>query len=492
MCWAVQIMMLFDLANGNCGAGTNNCGACIGATSDSYTSSCAYCPTNGVCSSSTFATCPEIEGARGSDNSWISDVNECQAVRTRSCSNGVCTCDHGYSGDTCEILPRAYRVEGYDSTFIDGIYLRDSSGPTQVIRPWSDASLGNYPTYRRIVGNGYRATDGSGNRIATSLEYDDYGAPASEDTETRIFGVCYEDGNNHLGIWQFMVNGNLAIRSGIPEENCGLIANTKCSRDRITCCDCVSTPTPDQPYGACLTLGCPLEVGGTPMFVSTSWERNHDVWIDGHHGDCDCGNLLPLESCEFCLIYRGRSSTPLPTIIGIPCSSDLECCQVAGVQCSEHGTITLSNATGFLECTCVCSSENYSGDTCQNFDPCYGIECGSHGHCSNGRCDCDDPAYSGDTCQNFDPCYGIECGSHGHCSNGRCDCDDPAYSGDTCQNFDPCYGIECGSHGHCSNGRCDCGDPAYSGDTCQNFDPCYGIECGSHGHCSNGRCDCDD
>ena len=34
-----------------------------------------------------------------------------------------------------------------------------------------------------------------------------------------------------------------------------------------------------------------------------------------------------------------------------------------------------------------------------------------------------------------DPCYGVNCGSHGSCSGGHCSCSSSAHSGDRCQNF---------------------------------------------------------
>lgn len=50
---------------------------------------------------------------------------------------------------------------------------------------------------------------------------------------------------------------------------------------------------------------------------------------------------------------------------------------------------------------------------------------------SAGRCACDG-GYSGDHCQNFDPCFEVDCGAHGICERGgTCRCLE-GYSGDHC------------------------------------------------------------
>eukprot|EP01052_Picozoa_sp_SAG31_P039843 SAG31_NODE_5615_length_2423_cov_2.452668_1_plen_558_part_00 len=66
-------------------------------------------------------------------------------------------------------------------------------------------------------------------------------------------------------------------------------------------------------------------------------------------------------------------------------------------------------------------------------DPCFGVECGEHGHCDDGTCRCEQ-GYSGRSCDVFDPCFGVDCGGHGHCVGGSCVCEDN-YTGASCEVF---------------------------------------------------------
>ena len=78
----------------------------------------------------------------------------------------------------------------------------------------------------------------------------------------------------------------------------------------------------------------------------------------------------------------------------------------------------------------------------------------------NGTCTCLPPRYGGEHCQ-IDHCEGLDCGSHGSCSDssGKCECESACYTGDQCE-------VECGAHGHCDGGACAC-DAGYAGSRCQ-------------------------
>lgn len=110
-------------------------------------------------------------------------------------------------------------------------------------------------------------------------------------------------------------------------------------------------------------------------------------------------------------------------------------------------------------------------------DSCRGIDCGTHGACSMGRCICESAAYSGTFCDNHDVCFGVECGEHGSCVQqsvqGRevwsCRCSSGAYSGNYCQFYDSCFGVDCGLHGICDSdiGGCVC-EASYTGERCEH------------------------
>lgn len=167
-------------------------------------------------------------------------------------------------------------------------------------------------------------------------------------------------------------------------------------------------------------------------------------------------------------------------------------------------------------CNCV---GGWHGDTCSEYHPCLGVDCGENGTCINensrndGTCNCD-PGYLGDNCeiQESNECLSSYClryteptdldagltnclGSNGNCGEG-CDTldnrdnqDDFVRSlrqDDTCLH---CLSIRgpsgyegCGPHGRCSNNEeCICND-GFSGDYCEN-DACNPNPCQNGGEC---------
>jgi hypothetical protein len=81
---------------------------------------------------------------------------------------------------------------------------------------------------------------------------------------------------------------------------------------------------------------------------------------------------------------------------------------------------------------CVCR-DGWTGQLCENRDPCFTVDCGAHGSCSRGICACES-GYSGDSCQTQPahfvvvqgPCTVSEGGRcvgrpHGYQSNEACE-----------------------------------------------------------------------
>jgi hypothetical protein len=145
----------------------------------------------------------------------------------------------------------------------------------------------------------------------------------------------------------------------------------------------------------------------------------------------------------------------------------------AGAQSVAEGDDALVFACGGNNQSCCSGGRCNGGGLGCNVDnkcrkpACAGVNCGSHGSCSNGFCQCRS-GFTGKKCQNAaDACAGINCGAHGSCSRGACSCRD-GFTGNRCQTApDPCAGINCGAHGSCSRGSCLCRD-GFSGNRCQN------------------------
>ena len=105
--------------------------------------------------------------------------------------------------------------------------------------------------------------------------------------------------------------------------------------------------------------------------------------------------------------------------------------RVAAKCCSERGNATSVNVCDPTSWACQCPS-GWSGEYCELFDPCNGLQCGLNGECAVTSldvavCQCDD-GYSGDHCE-IDPCHGKDCGEsrvRGRCviqgSAGICEC----------------------------------------------------------------------
>ena len=164
------------------------------------------------------------------------------------------------------------------------------------------------------------------------------------------------------------------------------------------------------------------------------------------------------------------------------------------------------------------SGSSGSSSSSSSSDPCKDINCGRHGTCKKGVCICSDNyygehceispwvcknggkwntttyececinGYTGVTCDVLNPCFNVNCGTHGTCSDGACICTDNYY-GENCENAP--LACQNGGSWNTTTHQCDCPN-GYSGNTCGIKDPCLDVNCGAHGTCSGGSCVCTD
>ncbi|MBN2725200.1 MAG: hypothetical protein JXR95_14135 [Deltaproteobacteria bacterium] len=110
-------------------------------------------------------------------------------------------------------------------------------------------------------------------------------------------------------------------------------------------------------------------------------------------------------------------------------------------------------------------SNNTTNNITNNINPCAGVDCSGHGSCtvsdSQPVCNCDDgyEAQLLSCVSTTDPCLGITCSGHGDCveNNGLavCNCDDGYENAgvdslECITDSNECSGIECSGHGECT------------------------------------------
>ena len=149
------------------------------------------------------------------------------------------------------------------------------------------------------------------------------------------------------------------------------------------------------------------------------------------------------------------------------------------VNCGTHGTCSGGS--------CVCT-DDYYGDRCQTAP----LACQNGGtwNTTTHVCDCISGAYSGDTCENFDPCYDVDCGTHGTCSNGACVCDGGYYLDGTECTMCPAGTYAATGANVCT--PCPDGMTSDAGATSANDCESEGVTCQNGGtwNASTGQCDC--
>jgi type II secretory pathway pseudopilin PulG len=138
------------------------------------------------------------------------------------------------------------------------------------------------------------------------------------------------------------------------------------------------------------------------------------------------------------------------------------------------------------------SGSSGSNSSSSSSDPCKDINCGRHGTCKKGVCICSDNyygehceispwvcknggkwntityececinGYTGVTCDVLNPCFNVNCGTHGTCSDGACICTDNYY-GENCENAP--LACQNGGSWNTTTHQCDCAT-GYTGNTC--------------------------
>ena len=146
------------------------------------------------------------------------------------------------------------------------------------------------------------------------------------------------------------------------------------------------------------------------------------------------------------------------------------------INCGRHGTCKKG--------VCICS-DNYYGEHCE-ISP-WVCKNGGRWNTTTYECECIN-GYTGVTCDVLNPCFNVNCGTHGTCSDGACICTDNYY-GENCENAP--LACQNGGSWNTTTHQCDCPN-GYSGNTCGIKDPCLDVNCGEHGTCSNGACVCED
>ena len=141
--------------------------------------------------------------------------------------------------------------------------------------------------------------------------------------------------------------------------------------------------------------------------------------------------------------------------------SDTTCFQYTGptMFSTENTLHTVIKCTNWFE---TCHLRLKRDMTC---DPCAGVNCNS-GYCSNGGCICNS-GYYGSYCENYDPCFGVDCSGNGNCVDGACSCSE-GYWGPSCSHS--CSNVVCLNGEVCVSSAkgCQC-QTNYEGSDCSQY-----------------------
>ena len=174
--------------------------------------------------------------------------------------------------------------------------------------------------------------------------------------------------------------------------------------------------TPECPFNAICENGGYIPTGCVSGYFlqDTSCVRcpQNSIDCDGESFECLDGFYKNGNECESCGAHVATCDS---TGKAISCLDDYygENCENAPLACQNDGTW---NSTTHV---CDCISAAYSGDSCENFNSCYGVDCGSHGTCSNGTCVCSDNYY-GENCENAP--LACQNGGSWNTTTHQCDC----------------------------------------------------------------------
>jgi hypothetical protein len=416
-------------------------------------------------------------GSSGSgDEEGPTDPDPCQAAGAVQCNpnGGTCTatgptstecsCNAGYSGDTCGIDPcdnyYCYagepRVEGSDCVCADCDPRYGYMGANCAINPCQDVLNPRPPGVPPILHCGDTVH-------MVTRRYNSHLRAYPDVPVTSVSGNCRacQRDCNIMGECTFHdQRGNGPCTTPMV---CECVAGYSGNHCEIDLCDGLT----------CNGRGVLVRPLPGPRYGSITWE---DAWT-ALERDMPC-----MCSCE-----SGYGPPYFPEIPGDPTyhanpNGTQPCTQCTdNGQCGDHGSSCWGNSTT----PCVCD-RGWGGASCdldQRCDLPEAIDCGSHGSCAAIQsvivCVCDG-SYSGANCS-IPPCQrGNECNGHGTCvvsgDDALCTCDG-GYTGSNCQ-FDPCHNEMCSGHGTCvingSQGICTCDAGYYS-----LSDPDYQTECGT-------------
>ncbi|XP_070548454.1 fibrillin-2-like isoform X9 [Ptychodera flava] len=317
------------------------------------------------------------------------------------------------------------------------------------------------------------------------------------------------------------LNGDKTTCSALSECKPSCENGGTCDRGRCKCPSGVEGSTCSEDINECelnppvCGYQCENTIGSFICKCPEGFELAEDGQTCYDRNECLSENI----DCEFecnntigsyqCICPTGEQlAADGKTCIDVPCIPPCEnggVCMVGRCSCPSGFSGRQCEQLPFKECDqpclnggicidgrCACTEE-FFGENCsiKVEEPCI-PECQNAGLCVDGNCLCQD-GFTGSDCSESieEPCI-PECQNGGLCVDGNCLCQD-GFTGSDCSEFieEPCI-PECQNGGLCVDGNCLCQD-GFTGSDCSQFieEPCI-PECQNGGLCVDGNCLCQD
>lgn len=447
-----------------------------------------------------------------------------------TCSDGVCFCDLGYTGEHCERVAKCpadcnhrgfcFRGEckcftGYDGLSCEKV-VKDNSCPKNC------SGHGFCHLSKCTCMTGYEGNDCS----------KEVGFCAKEVAAHKDGKVCSGRGVCHYG--------KCFCEPGSKGKHCQKsVCEHGCAKKQGVCvlgkCHCFpgwqgnnctvpqtcpgKNSLPCSGRGICMSGTCACEPGYTGEGCEKLAFRTEECpkqcsnngacvagkcfCVDGYTGrDCSVATHLTCHNnCNSRGICKFGKCFCEPGWSGLACDTEKKC----SAKCSVNGVCSYGK--------CMCAA-GWSGADCDQpasdallaeqieaaaFSPtvtdltpngCPNA-CNQRGVCCNSTCACMHP-YTGSDCSMIKATayHGrcpSNCNSRGRCFWGKCLCD-PGFTGQSCETGMPLRcPKDCSDHGICHFGRCFC-DPGFNGTACEHKLACK-LKC-NQGVCIDGRCAC--